>query len=393
MSRYDIIEQRKKDVGRRIRLVDVIDKENDPAAAKLIGETGTIVSVDDIGNYHVDWDRYDTSIAVLIEDTVEFLDETERTPQYEHRKSAIKNRRNTVNESMFTDNEIEFVARNIARHLGMGCGTSLSKDVYNDFIELISNDETRDLFIEDMNIFYYQFFEGKMETGSRRSKMNEGFFNSLVGTGFPVDSIVKRIQYGAKQLREDKQGYVTGEVEPIKIVYDEKSKTIIYTGKSNSDLGLSTGRPIRGIEKLKITKYLNDREYKEFWEVFNSTKLGKAIIESSPKFKEEQERERKARDERNRRDPEYNGKTLAGIVAEYYNNQVWSHNDGTEEKYWRNMMKLVQTFGNDRGFEKAYEKEINELSRSMSKVNSNIAQIGTYEKFKENLLKKLATKY
>lgn len=393
MSRYDIIEQRKKDVGRRIRLVDVIDKENDPVAAGLIGETGTIVSVDGIGNYHVDWDRYDTNIAVLIEDTVEFLDETERTPQYEHRKSATKNRRNTMNESMFTDNEIEYVARNIARHLGMGCGTSLPKDVYNDFIELISNDETRDLFIEDMNIFYHQFFEGKAEIGSRRSKMNEGFFNSLVGTGFPVDSIVKRIQYGAKQLRDDKQGYVTGEVEPMKIVYDEKGKTIIYTGKSNSDLGLVTDRPIRGIEKLKITKYLNDREYKEFWEVFNSTKLGKAIIESSPKFKEEQEKERQARDERNRRDPEYNGKTLAGIVAEYYNNQVWSHNDGTEEKYWRSMMKLVQTFGNDRKFEKAYENEINELSKSMSKVNANIAQIGTYEKFKENLLKKLATKY
>lgn len=159
MTRYGIIEQRKKDVGRRIRLVDVIDKENDPAAAKLIGETGTIVSVDGIGNYHVDWDHYDTNLAVLIEDTVEFLDEAERIPRYKRRKSAIKNRRNTVNESMFTDNEIEFVARNIARHLGMRCGTSLSKDVYNDFVSLLQDDTTRDKLIDDMNIFYHQFLQ------------------------------------------------------------------------------------------------------------------------------------------------------------------------------------------------------------------------------------------
>lgn len=159
MSRYDFIEQRKKDVGRRIRLIDIIDKENDPAAAKLIGETGTIVSVDGIGNYHVDWDRYDTNLAVLIEDTVEFLDEAEKTPRYERRKSAIKNRRNAVNESMFTDNEIEFVARNIARRLGMGCSTSLSKDVYNAFVSILQDDTTRDKLIDDMNIFYHRFFQ------------------------------------------------------------------------------------------------------------------------------------------------------------------------------------------------------------------------------------------
>lgn len=157
MSRRDIIEQRKRDVGRRIRLINVVDKENDPAAARLIGEAGTIVSVDDLGNYHVDWDRYDTGIAVLIEDTVKFLDKTERTSQYEHKKTVIKNRRNTVNESMFTDNEIKFIARNIAKHLGMGCKAGLSEDVYNDFISLLQDDVTRDKLIEDMNIFYHQF--------------------------------------------------------------------------------------------------------------------------------------------------------------------------------------------------------------------------------------------
>ena len=157
MSRHDIIEQRKRDVGRRIRLINVIDKENDPAAARLIGETGTIVSVDDLGNYHVDWDRYDTDIAVLIEDTVKFLDNNERTSQYEHKKTVIKNRRNTVNESMFTSNEIKFIARNIAKHLGMGCNAGLSEDAYNDFISLLQDDITRDKLIEDMNIFYHQF--------------------------------------------------------------------------------------------------------------------------------------------------------------------------------------------------------------------------------------------
>ena len=159
MSRYDIIEQRKQNVGRRIRLVDIADAENDPQMRKLIGQTGTIVKVDDGGSYQVDWDNFDSGLWVLIEDTVEFLDEAERTPQYEHRKSAIKNRRNTVNESMFTDNEIEFVARNIARHLGMGCGTGLSKDVYNDFVSLLQDDTTRDKLIDDMNIFYHQFFQ------------------------------------------------------------------------------------------------------------------------------------------------------------------------------------------------------------------------------------------
>lgn len=159
MNRRDIIQKRKQDVGRRIRLVDIADAENDPQMSRLIGQTGTIVKVDDAGNYQVDWDNSGSRLSVLIEDTVEFLDETERTPQYEHRKSAIKNRRNTVNESMFTDNEIEFVARNIARHLGMGCSVSLSKDVYNDFISLLQDDATRDKLIEDMNIFYHQFFQ------------------------------------------------------------------------------------------------------------------------------------------------------------------------------------------------------------------------------------------
>lgn len=158
-SYNDIIQKRKQDVGRRIRLVNIADAENDPQMRKLIGQTGTIVKVDDGGSYQVDWDNFDSGLWVLIEDTVEFLDEAERTPQYEHRKSAIKNRRNTVNESMFTDNEIEFVARNIARHLGMGCGTSLSKDVYNDFVSLLQDDTTRDKLIDDMNIFYHQFFQ------------------------------------------------------------------------------------------------------------------------------------------------------------------------------------------------------------------------------------------
>lgn len=159
MSRYDIIEQRKQNVGRRIRLVDIADAENDPQMRKLIGQTGTIVKVDDGGSYQVDWDNFDSSLWVLIEDTVEFLDEAERTPQYERRKSAVKNRRNTVNESMYTDNEIEFVARNIARHLGTGCNTSLPKDVYKDFVSLLQDDTTRDKLIDDMNIFYHQFFQ------------------------------------------------------------------------------------------------------------------------------------------------------------------------------------------------------------------------------------------
>lgn len=159
MNRYDIIQKRKQDVGRRIRLVNIADAENDPQMRRLIGQTGTIVKVDDSGSYQVNWDNSGSRLSVLIEDTVEFLDETERAPQYENRKSAIKNRRNTVNESMFTDNEIEFVARNIARHLGMGCSTSLSKDVYNDFVSLLQDDTTRDKLIDDMNIFYHQFFQ------------------------------------------------------------------------------------------------------------------------------------------------------------------------------------------------------------------------------------------
>ena len=171
MNRYDIIQKRKQDVGRRIRLINIANAENDPQMRRLIGQTGTIVNVDDIGSYQVDWDNSDSRLSVLIEDTVEFLDEIS-----EGEKRRTKSKRNTVNESGFINDDIEFVARNVAGHLAGGFGnSSLPKETYNDFIELISNDETRDLFIEDMNIFYHQYFEGKTETGSGRFKMNESF--------------------------------------------------------------------------------------------------------------------------------------------------------------------------------------------------------------------------
>lgn len=153
MNRYDIIQKRKQDVGRRIRLVNIADAENDPQMSRLIGQTGTIVKVDDSGSYQVDWDNSNSRLSVLIEDTVEFLDEIS-----EGGKRRMKSKRNTINESSFSNDDIEFVARNVARHLGMGCGTSLSKDVYNDFISLLQDDATRDKLIEDMNIFYHQFF-------------------------------------------------------------------------------------------------------------------------------------------------------------------------------------------------------------------------------------------
>jgi hypothetical protein len=175
MNRYDIIQKRKQDVGRRIRLVNIADAENDPQMRRLIGQTGTIVKVDDSGNYQVDWDNSSSRLSVLIEDTVEFLDEIS-----EGGKKRTKSKRNTVNESGFGNDDIEFVARNVAGHLAGGFrNSSLPKETYNDFIELISNDETRDLFIEDMNIFYHQYFEGKTETDGRRSKMNESRADSF----------------------------------------------------------------------------------------------------------------------------------------------------------------------------------------------------------------------
>lgn len=169
MNRYDIIQKRKQDVGKRIRLIDIADAENDPQMRRLIGQTGTIVKVDDSGSYQVDWDNSGSRLSVLIEDTVEFLDEIS-----EGGKRRMKSKRNTVNESGFSNDDIEFVARNVAGHLAGGFrNSSLPKETYNDFIELINNDETRDLFIEDMNIFYHQYFEGKAETDGGRSKMNE----------------------------------------------------------------------------------------------------------------------------------------------------------------------------------------------------------------------------
>lgn len=173
MNRYDIIRKRKQDVGRRIRLVNVADAENDPQMRRLIGQTGTIIKVDDSGSYQVDWDNSNSRLSVLIEDTVEFLDKIS-----EGGKRRTKSKRNTINESGFSNDDIEFVARNVAGHLAGGFrNSSLPKETYNDFIELISNDETRDLFIEDMNIFYHQYFEGKTETNGGRSKINESFNN------------------------------------------------------------------------------------------------------------------------------------------------------------------------------------------------------------------------
>lgn len=169
----DIIAQRKNNVGRRIRLIDIADSENDLQMKRLIGQTGTIEYVDDAGNYHVNWDNVSSNLSVLIEDTVEFLDEYE-DDEYEdkiderydrvftthkNRHTLRKAKRNTINESIYNNDDIDFVARNVARHLGMGCGVSLPKETYNDFIELLNNDETRDKLIEMMNVYYYQFFK------------------------------------------------------------------------------------------------------------------------------------------------------------------------------------------------------------------------------------------
>ncbi len=168
----DIIAQRKNDVGRRIRLIDIANPENDLQMKRLIGQTGTIEYVDDAGNYYVDWDNVSSNLSVLIEDTVEFLDEYEDGEYedkiderydrgfttYKNRHTLRKTKRNTINESIYSNDDIDFVAKNVARHLGMGCDVSLSRETYNDFIELLNNEETRDKLIKMMNIYYDQFF-------------------------------------------------------------------------------------------------------------------------------------------------------------------------------------------------------------------------------------------
>ena len=147
MNKYDIIERRKQDVGRRIRLVNIIDAEDDPQMQRLIGMTGTIERVDDAGNYHVNWDDSPSGLLVLIEDTVEFIDDEEeeefdptnyKDPRYgeymaelrdrewdarydkyldtlESRKAKRKTRKNTMNES-FDDQEL---SKMVADHEGL----------------------------------------------------------------------------------------------------------------------------------------------------------------------------------------------------------------------------------------------------------------------------------
>ena len=115
MTRYELIQQRKNDVGKIIRLIDIAEKDHDPIAAKLIGKTGTIIGVDDEGSYHVKWNGSSSSIAVLIEDTVEFLDgdepNDERYNKYlESRKDLRKSGKNSINESFDDSNLSELIA-------------------------------------------------------------------------------------------------------------------------------------------------------------------------------------------------------------------------------------------------------------------------------------------
>lgn len=104
MNRYDIIQKRKQDVGRRIRLVNIADAENDPQMRRLIGQTGTIVKVDDSGSYQVDWDNSGSRLSVLIEDTVEFLDEITESRADSFRRN-FKSFKNSLNES-FNNQEL-----------------------------------------------------------------------------------------------------------------------------------------------------------------------------------------------------------------------------------------------------------------------------------------------
>lgn len=115
MTRYELIQQRKNDVGKIIRLIDIAEKDHDPIAAKLIGKTGTIIGVDDEGSYHVKWNESSSSIAVLIEDTVEFLDDDEPNDEhynkyFESRKDLRKSGKNSINESFDDSNLSELIA-------------------------------------------------------------------------------------------------------------------------------------------------------------------------------------------------------------------------------------------------------------------------------------------
>ena len=257
MTKDEIIELRKQNIGRRIRLVDIVDKEKDPQMAALIGTCGTIMGVGSLGEYHVKWDE-GSSLDALIEDTVEFVDEDEDYDEYaeewgeiptdpedprygeymaelsdrhwderydraldtmESKKAQRKSRKNTMYESAYTDEDIEFTARYIGGCLA-GYHKGVPKEVYNDFLELVNDDNSRDIIMEQVSMFYNQMTSESMsESKKRRKNLNESFddqeLTDMVKDHGGLISLRGKYNYsGTRDARQNQVGYDLKRAKP-----------------------------------------------------------------------------------------------------------------------------------------------------------------------------------
>ena len=227
------------------------------------------------------------------------------------------------------------------------------------------SDEDLDILVHEYNDKIEDIVRGFFNDGI----LTEGLFNTMLGTGTSIKTLVQKIKTAVETLKSDKssKGTIWAKIEPEYFKYDEKQKNIVYTGEIDSYTDIYTNKPI--IKGMKLSKQLSDKELKNALNIFQKTTLGQKIFEVSPEFKKMKEEKRKKEE----KDPEYQALQLALLVHEYYTSEMWKNLKENRVKNTINdMKKIVDKFKDNSKFIKAYAKEIQNQALKSSKLNSNI---------------------
>ena len=219
----------------------------------------------------------------------------------------------------------------------------------------------------------------------RVDSLDEGFINSLLGTGKDVKFFINKIKLGIQTLNNKEPKTVYGALDPNKVVYDKKEKVIKYDGDADHQVGFKTFKGVKNvIIDTKVSSNLSEKEEKELIKLFGKTKLGQEIFKYSDEFKKLQDEKQKKLE----KDPTYQGEQLANLVEQYFSLGIYTDTDKKRKEYIKAMSEIISKYRNkfDKKFDKAYAKEIETLSKQSSKLNSNLNHCETVDKLNKEII-------
>ena len=220
----------------------------------------------------------------------------------------------------------------------------------------------------------------KLEEFIKESLIQEGFFNSLFGTGTEVKSFIKKIRLGVETLQSEAKGTIWAKLDPALFKYDEKQKNIIYTGDAEYGTDIIKNKPI--IKGVKISSHLSDKEMKELADKFGKTALGQEIFKHSDEFKKDLIEKKKKQE----KDPAYQAGELADLVKDYFDYEVWKE-PRKQEEYIKSMSNKINKYrDNGNKFDKAYAKAIDELQKRSSNLSANMRRCETVDKVNSDII-------